>query len=180
MAPALHPVRLSASPDAEGFRPVESRRRWHRHPARALKAVPTDLVRLCFNCLANDHVKADCTFASRCHTCRREGHRAHDCPYAMHHDAKRGRSPSCHWGVTRGASRRRSAPDDGPATGTPSARSTSTGRSPSVPPCCPPSSPNPVAPDANVAQMAAPPLPPSGGIEDGPRIELVIVCGRTA
>lgn len=45
------------------------------------RPVPADLVGLCFNCMGNDHVKANCTFPSRCRSCHREGHRARDSPY---------------------------------------------------------------------------------------------------
>lgn len=91
----LHPARLSAEPDAEGFREVHSRRRWRRRPSPARGTqVPADLVGLCFNCLREGHVRADCSFPSRCRACRREGHRARHCPEA-HRLAgfKRGRSP---------------------------------------------------------------------------------------
>lgn len=79
----VHPARLSAEPDEDGFHEVHSRRRWlRRSPPRAVKPVPEDLIDLCFNCLGNNHVKAECTFPSRCRSCRQEGHRARFCPNA--------------------------------------------------------------------------------------------------
>jgi hypothetical protein len=69
----VHPTRLSSMPDSDGFHPVHSRRRWRRRPAaRQRKSVPEDLIGLCFNCLRDDHVKADCLFPSCCRTYRHE------------------------------------------------------------------------------------------------------------
>ncbi|XP_066322578.1 uncharacterized protein [Miscanthus floridulus] len=94
----VHPARLSVEPDADGFRKVESRRRWRRAaPASRARPVPHHLVGLCFNCLGKDHVRVNCTFPSRCFSCLQEGHQARDCPRAIHTDSwagKRGRSPS--------------------------------------------------------------------------------------
>lgn len=59
----VHPARLSAEPDSDGFRQVNSRCRWHRRPSPAQpKPVLADLVSLCFNCLGDDHVKANCRY----------------------------------------------------------------------------------------------------------------------
>lgn len=139
----IHPTRLSVEPDMDGYRQVHSRRRWRHWTAPKLaKPVPAVLIGLCFNCLGDDLVKADCKFLSHCPSCRREGHHACYCPNT---DAavgsKRGRSPNIAGGH-RGAPRRRASPscwwtarDD-----TVSARSASTGRSPSVPHCCAPPS----------------------------------------
>ncbi|KAG0526126.1 hypothetical protein BDA96_06G118600 [Sorghum bicolor] len=137
----VHPARLSAEPDAEGFREVHSRRRWRRRPSPVpARPVPPDLIGLCFNCLSDSHVKADYRFPSRYRTCRAEGHRARFCPLGPPPlaGAKRGRSPAFARGPDRGALRRRefaelrrASRDD-----TISACSVSTGRSPSVPRCC--------------------------------------------
>ena len=131
---AVHPARLSAEPDDDGFREVHSRRRWRRRPSPTLaRPVPPDLVGLCFNCLRDDHIRANCRFPPRCRTCRQEGHRARFCPMATFvTGAKRGRSP----GIARRApARRRRSPERWrpPRDDTVSARSVSTGRSPSVP-----------------------------------------------
>jgi hypothetical protein len=59
------PASLSVEPDAEGFREVHSCRRWRRwFLPRVAKPVLADLVGLYFNCLDDDHVKADCKFLS--------------------------------------------------------------------------------------------------------------------
>lgn len=75
----VHPTCMATAPDAVGFRQVHSRRRWLRKvlssPARS---VPTNLVELCFNCLASDHVKVACRFLACCLNCKREGHCARD------------------------------------------------------------------------------------------------------
>lgn len=92
----VHPARKSVEPDADGFRQVQSRRRWRRvavprHP------VPAALVGKCFNCLATDHVRADCTFPSRFFNCEREGHHERDCPLPPvtgRPEGKCGRSPA--------------------------------------------------------------------------------------
>lgn len=54
----VHPPRMSVEPDADGFRAVESSRRWRRAPAPR-RPVPADLVGKCFNCFAGDHIKAE-------------------------------------------------------------------------------------------------------------------------
>uniref|UniRef100_K3XPU8 CCHC-type domain-containing protein n=1 Tax=Setaria italica TaxID=4555 RepID=K3XPU8_SETIT len=92
----VHPARMSAAPDAEGFGQVESRRRWRRAaPSRPSKPVPPELVGLCFNCPASDYVRANRSFPARCLTCKQEGHRARDCTQpARRAEAKRGRSPA--------------------------------------------------------------------------------------
>jgi hypothetical protein len=86
---------MSMEPEAEGFRQVHSRRRGRRRvPPRSARPVPPNLVGLCFDCLACDHVKAACTFLSRCFNCRHEGHRARDHPLApVAREGKRG--PHC-------------------------------------------------------------------------------------
>jgi hypothetical protein len=141
----VHPARFSQEPDSDGFRQAHSRRRWRRRASPTLpKPVPADLVGLCFNCLGDDHVKKDCTYPSRCRTCRCEGHRARYCPWGMGAmaGAKRGCSPAAFAG-RRGTFRRRVSLDRwrAPSGDTVSARSRSTGRSPSVPRCCAPPSP---------------------------------------
>ncbi|CAD6271194.1 unnamed protein product [Miscanthus lutarioriparius] len=58
-----HPPRAFEELDADGFYRVRSRHRWRRRsPLKQAKPVPPALVGLCFNCLADNHVKADCTF----------------------------------------------------------------------------------------------------------------------
>jgi hypothetical protein len=155
----VHSARLSAEPDAEGFRQVHSRRRWRRPTPRQHKPVPADLVGLCFNSLGDDHVKAECRLPSRCRTCRQEGHRARRCPFGTTTaGAKRGRSPA-HSRSGWGAPRHRASPPRW-RDGTESARSQSTGRSPSIPVCCAPPSPEPVVqPDAEPEPTAAGSLP---------------------
>lgn len=133
----VHPARFSAEPDSDGFREVHSRRPSPGSP----RPVPADLVGLCFNCLRDDHVKADCRFPSRCRSCHREGHRARNYSEARQvlAGAKRGRSPAGAGG-RRGTFRRRHSPERWRAAreDTVSAHLASTGRSPSVPPCCAP------------------------------------------
>jgi hypothetical protein len=155
----VHPARLSVEPDSEGFREVHSRRRWRRRPSPVPSwPVPADLVGLCFNCLGDDHVKADCRFPSRCRSCRREGHRARNCPEArpLWAGAKRGRSP-VGAGGRRGTFRRRSSAERWRAAReeTVSARSASTGRSPSVPRCCAPSPDATTQPTPDPVSLAA-------------------------
>jgi hypothetical protein len=86
---------MSVEPDAEGFRLVQSRRHWRRI-AEPHRPVPSNLVGKCFNCLAGDHIKADCKFPSKCFNCKDGGHQAHDCPLppvAGPWEGKQGRSP---------------------------------------------------------------------------------------
>ncbi|CAD6234865.1 unnamed protein product [Miscanthus lutarioriparius] len=165
------------APDAEGFRQVQSRRRWRR-VASPRRPVPSNLVGLCFNCLAGDHVHADCTFPAKCYNCRDVGHQARDCPLppvAGRWEGKRGRSPPRATGFRRGARRRRSSPSRGASPAdTVSAHSASTGREPSVPPVCQPPTPEPQVNDPP-AGNAGQPLPAAGpsevagdAVADGP------------
>lgn len=156
MAPAahlasivVHPTRMSVEPDEDGFRQVQSRRRWRRAAgprAPLARPVPQNLVGRGFNCLAEDHVGAMCTSPSRCFFCLGEGHQARDCPHAPpvgRGRAKRGQSP-CR-GLGRGVRpRRRRSRRSSWSSGTVSGRSVSTGRAPSVPPVCEPPTPDPL------------------------------------
>jgi hypothetical protein len=84
-----HPPRLGSAVDEEGFHVIESKRRWRRHPHRALTSphpVPATLVGLCFICLASDHVAARYRLPSRCLVCKGTGHRARDCKRACSPD----------------------------------------------------------------------------------------------
>lgn len=143
----VHPARMSAEPDTEGFREVHSRWRWRCATAPASRPVPADLVGKCFNCFAEDHVRADCKASARCFNCKETGHHACDCPLPPVLGCtvgKRGRSPYRAAGGTRGARRRRRASSlgraDSPAD-TVSGRSASTGCEPSVPRVCEPPTP---------------------------------------
>lgn len=138
----VHPPRLSSEVDEDGFRIVESRRRWRRRPVRPAptpRPVPPELVGLCFNCLAPDHVAAHCRFPSRCLHCRDTGHRARMC--------KRARSPRRDAPPTRGRPRvrldrlHRRSTTVKDNVDTDSARSASTGRETSVPRSCRPPTP---------------------------------------
>ncbi|CAD6230183.1 unnamed protein product [Miscanthus lutarioriparius] len=136
----VHPARMSIEPDADGFRRVQSRRRWRR-AAVPSRPVPRDLVGKCFNCFAEDHVRAKCTSPPRCFACREVGHQERDCsfrPVAGRCKGKRGCSPSRmprRWSARRRrpSPSRRASPAD-----TASARSASTRREPSVQPVCMP------------------------------------------
>jgi hypothetical protein len=76
----VYPAKMSVEPDVEVFRQVHSRRYGHRRvPPWTAGSIPPNIVDLCFNCLASDHVKATCTFLSQCLNYRREGHQARDC-----------------------------------------------------------------------------------------------------
>ncbi|CAD6234888.1 unnamed protein product [Miscanthus lutarioriparius] len=165
------------APDAEGFRQVQSRRRWRR-VASPRRPVPSNLVGLCFNCLAGDHVHADCTFPAKCYNFRDVGHQARACPHppvAGRWEGKRGRSPPRASGFRWGARRRRSSPSRGASpVDTVSAHLASTGREPSVPPVCQPPTPEPQVNDPP-AGNAGQPLPAAGpsevagdAVADGP------------
>lgn len=135
-----HRPRLAAEANADGFRQVHSHRRWRRStPPR--RPVPADLVGKCFNCLSDSHVKADCTFPSRCFHCFEEGHQERLYPRLGRRTCKRSRSPGC-GADSRGSRRFRPAtrrpPRRSSSADTISARSASTGREPSVPPVCAP------------------------------------------
>jgi hypothetical protein len=77
-----HPVSsrraLRPSPDAEGWVEVCSRCRL-RGPQPPRRAIPQDLRRRCFNCMAPSHKVAECRCPVRCLTCRSLGHRAAWC-----------------------------------------------------------------------------------------------------
>lgn len=91
----VHPARMAIEPDADGFREVQSRRRWRR-ALQPRRPVPANLVGKCFNCLSGNHVKADCSGPARCFNCLEPGHQARDCPLPLRWppgDHKRGRSP---------------------------------------------------------------------------------------
>jgi len=137
---AAHPPRMSVEPDSDGFRAVVSRRCWRRTTAPR-RPVPTYLVGKCFNCLSESHVKADCTSPPRCFHCLGEGHQKRSCPLLGRAGGIRGRSPGRAPG-RHGAPRQRRSRHDS-LVGTVSARSASTGRSPSVPPICTPPTPEP-------------------------------------
>lgn len=152
-----HPARMSALPDSDGFRVVESRRRWRR-AAPPRRPIPANLVGKCFNCLSESHVKVDCTEPPRCFHCRGTGHQERSCPLLGKGVGKRGRSPSH-------APRRREVPPRrryrrGSPADTIFARSASTGRSPSVPRICgPPTPDHTVAASAHTVVAAAPAHP---------------------
>jgi hypothetical protein len=163
-SPVAHPPRALEEPDAAGFYQVRSRRRWRRRsPPMRSRPVPPALVGLCFNCLASSHVKADCVFPARCFNCRCEGHRAAACPLPPL-GGKRRRPPSRSLLGRRVARRpdvRRPRPRDDDAADTTSARSVSTGRSPSIPRCCaaptPPPPPPPGSPHARMGGVVVVP-----------------------
>lgn len=75
----VHPTHMSTKPNSEGFMEVYSRRRWRRAAPPVSRPVPADLVGKCFNCFAEDHVRADCTATAKCFNCRQAGHHACDC-----------------------------------------------------------------------------------------------------
>jgi len=184
-SPASHPARALATPDEDGFYAVQSRRRWRRRsPPRVARPVPPELVGLCFNCLANNHVKAECTFPVRCYNCRDEGHRASSCTLPRSSGAKRSRSPprAVDGGVRRRVSRRRLPVDAGRRAhtndnDTTSARPASTGHSTSIPHCCrppsPPPRPSPPTPPVVTAVADASPGVAVGGRRQ--RVGLVVV-----
>jgi len=161
-----HRPRLAAEANADGFRQVHSHRRWRRStPPR--RPVPADLVGKCFNCLSDSHVKADCTFPSRCFHCFEEGHQERLYPRLGRRTCKRSRSPGC-GADSRGSRRFRPAtrrpPRCSSSADTISARSASTGREPSVPSVC--------APPTLVHSTDGPSSePPCGGYID-------LGCGR--
>jgi hypothetical protein len=131
---------------SEGFYQVHSCRvDRHHSPLRLTKPVPSELVGLCFNCLASSHVKAVCRSLSRCYNCWVEGHRASACRLPPRQGlaailgSKRARSPSSPRGSTQVLQRR--GPAGGHSCGsadTASAETASMGRSTSVPRCCAP------------------------------------------
>jgi len=92
--------RVRAPVDAKGFTLAASRHRWRRRlrTARPWPVLAT-FVGLCFNCMAEDNVAADCRFLSWCLHCRGTRHHAREC--------KRDRSPAHHTARTRDAPRRR-------------------------------------------------------------------------
>lgn len=143
----VHPPRMSVEPDADGFRPVQRRRRWRR-VAEPRRLVPSNLIGKCFNCLAGDHVCAECMFPSKCFNCKGKvttsaSARSH--PAIGRWEGKRGRSPGRSPRRQRGTRRCRSSPDHRSAAKTAFARLVSTGRQPSVPPVCEPPTPESAA-----------------------------------
>ncbi|CAD6262680.1 unnamed protein product [Miscanthus lutarioriparius] len=117
--PRLLIRRASGPPDADGFHQVQSRRRWRRRTLpRQSKAMPPNLVGKCYNCMGEDHVKADCVFRSRCLNCGSECHRKRDClfpPLVAAATGKRCRSPARMAGPRRAAPRLRTASRQRPA-----------------------------------------------------------------
>lgn len=113
--------------------------------------VPMHLVGKCFNCLADTHVRAECTFPSRCFRCMEEGHQERRCLLLGHGGGKRGRSPGRGPGRHRFGRRSFSPSHRASPVDTISARSASTGRSPSVPP---PPPPRPRAADLGAGDLA--------------------------
>jgi hypothetical protein len=80
--PVAHPARATGAADEDGFYQVQSRRRWRRRTRpRQSKHVPPNLVGKCFNCMGEDHVRAQCVNRSRCLNCGSECHRRRDCPF---------------------------------------------------------------------------------------------------
>lgn len=62
----MHPARMSAEPDSDGFQEVHNRCRWRRTVvAASSRPVPADLVGKCFNCLSTDHKRADYSLPPR-------------------------------------------------------------------------------------------------------------------
>jgi hypothetical protein len=108
-SPSTHPTRPLGVPDVDGFYLVCSRRAGYRpspssSPQRSPRPVLGGLARLCFNCLAADHIKVNYPFPARCYNCRSEGHFAASCPLPPRADAvgfKRGRSPTLSSGGRR-------------------------------------------------------------------------------
>jgi hypothetical protein len=90
-----HPACVLVEPDEEGFYEVRSYRCWRCcSPPKLARLVPPELVGLCFNCLAKNHVKAECIFLAKCYNYLGKGHRASSCPLPPRlFGAKRGRSP---------------------------------------------------------------------------------------
>jgi hypothetical protein len=83
--------------DADGFVLVQSRRRWRRHAPphpRRQRPVQPSLVGLCFNCLAKDHIAAQCAFASRCLLCLSTVHRARNCMHDRSRSSDRLQAPT--------------------------------------------------------------------------------------
>jgi hypothetical protein len=115
--PPRRAPRAAAPVDADGFTLVQSHRREHpqasSHPRRQ-RPVPSSLIGRCFNCLADDHVAARCTFLSCCLFCLSTRHRARNC--------KHGRRPPRHLpsdqvGGSPGRGRPRSLPHQPPCNG---------------------------------------------------------------
>lgn len=138
--PATHPTRTLEEPDADDFYQVCSRRRWSWRSSRATRPVPPELVSLCFNCLANNHVKANCIFSARCLNGWCKGHRASTCPLLVRRGCcQHHRSPRQHRRSVAGCRDASRARRGGTNDDTTSARSASTGRTPLVPRCYAPS-----------------------------------------
>lgn len=73
-SPMAHPARASGMPDAQGFHQVQSHHRWCRcTPPKQSKPLPANLVGKCFNCMGEDHVKANCIYRSWCLNSRSDG-----------------------------------------------------------------------------------------------------------
>jgi len=92
----VHPTRMSVEPNEDCFKQVHSKRRWRR-AVTPRRPVPSYLIGKCFNCLAGDHVRADCTLQSKRFTCKDVGHQARHCPQApvvSRWVGKRGCSPA--------------------------------------------------------------------------------------
>jgi hypothetical protein len=160
-SPVAHRARARCEPDADGFYEVVSRRRWSRRsPPKTSRPVPPALHGFCFNCLADNHIKADCTFPARCFSCHREGHRSFRCSMLLG-QGKRRRSPPPESVGRRVVARRPTTTRRSASDATASGRSMSTGGSTSVPRCCAPPTPCP-------PPTAAPTLPAAGGPNGAP------------
>jgi hypothetical protein len=79
----------SPHPDDEGWRQVTHMQKKMKKkikaplpkfkPSKIQSKVPADLLRLCFNCFAKDHIAHFCPNATCFLHCRELGHQAHEC-----------------------------------------------------------------------------------------------------
>lgn len=78
----VHPPRLIAPVDADGFQEIISHRhcRHQRRPCLDThRPVPPSLEGKCFNCLVTNHVQTQCRSLPCCFCCKTTGHRVRQC-----------------------------------------------------------------------------------------------------